>query len=508
MMKKSLLAGLVLAVLAASVGPAQAAGILVGSAADVVAVDSVCSLREAIANANADADTTGGDCAAGSGADTITFAADYTVTLAGSQLAAVTTAITITGNGPTSTIIQAAAAPNTASHRVFEVGAAGSLTLQQLTVRHGFCGGVTCSTGGGIHNAGTLNVIGSSVASNVASHFGGGIYSQGVLNVTGSRCTDNLAGEGGGGIHNDGGTATVTDSAVSDNTASTDGAGIFNDAGTLIVIRSSVSDNFGSIEGGGIDNGAEGTLTLTSSTVSGNSASFRGGGLFNDGPANVANSTITNNLTQWEGGGIWGGGSGGLTLSRSLVSGNLASGSGGIKGDGSEIYDPNETITADDYNILGHHLLSDAEAFFDFTPGASDRTLTSDGADPTALAAILGPLGDNGGPTFTHALAASSPAIDFAPSADCAAATPVEGLDQRGEMRGVDIPGTGDEGGPNLCDAGAYEAQPPAVAVPISPWAGLAIVLLLTGFGGSRLHRRGRRETRWPRHARARSAMP
>jgi hypothetical protein len=137
---------------------------------------------------------------------------------------------------------------------------------------------------------------------------------------------------------------------------------------------------------------------------------------------------------------------------------------------------------------LGHDLLDDAQAFWDFTPGASDLTLTSDGADPTALAAIRGPLADNGGPTSTHALAAGSPAIDFAPSADCAAATAVAGLDQRGEPRGADIPGTGNAGGPNLCDAGAYEAQPPA-PVPISP--GIVIASLLMAIGVSRRGVRG-----------------
>lgn len=41
------------------------------------------------------------------GADTITFATDYTITLAGSQLPAVTTVMTITGNGADNTIIKA-----------------------------------------------------------------------------------------------------------------------------------------------------------------------------------------------------------------------------------------------------------------------------------------------------------------------------------------------------------------------------------------------------------------
>ena len=51
------------------------ATITVNSTADsAVSGDRACTLREAIANANADADTTGGDCAAGAGNDMIAFA--------------------------------------------------------------------------------------------------------------------------------------------------------------------------------------------------------------------------------------------------------------------------------------------------------------------------------------------------------------------------------------------------------------------------------------------------
>jgi hypothetical protein len=69
-----------------------------------------------------------------------------------------------------------------------------------------------------------------------------------------------------------------------------------------------------------------------------------------------------------------------------------------------------------------------------FTPGATDLVPTE------ALAAILGPLTNNDGPTETHALVAGSPAIDAA-GATCSA------TDQRGIARpqGAD------------CDIGAVE---------------------------------------------------
>src|SRR4029453_8036693 len=53
----------------------QAAGITVNNDADIIADDGLCTLREAIDNANSDSQpfSTSGECAAGSGTDTITF---------------------------------------------------------------------------------------------------------------------------------------------------------------------------------------------------------------------------------------------------------------------------------------------------------------------------------------------------------------------------------------------------------------------------------------------------
>jgi CSLREA domain-containing protein len=53
-------------------GNASAATIVVNSLADnLTPGNSLCTLREALGNANSNSDTTGGDCAAGSGADII-----------------------------------------------------------------------------------------------------------------------------------------------------------------------------------------------------------------------------------------------------------------------------------------------------------------------------------------------------------------------------------------------------------------------------------------------------
>src|SRR3981081_4119436 len=93
-----LLAGLL------GVGAAHAAGatIVVNSSADsATAADGVCTLREAINNANANADTTSGGCVAGSSDDTITFASTVagTITLA-STLPTITDAAGLILQGP------------------------------------------------------------------------------------------------------------------------------------------------------------------------------------------------------------------------------------------------------------------------------------------------------------------------------------------------------------------------------------------------------------------------
>ena len=58
---------------------------------------------------------------------------------------------------------------------------------------------------------------------------------------------------------------------------------------------------------------------------------------------------------------------------------------------------------------------------------------------------LLGPLQDNGGPTFTHALLPGSPAIDHIPAENCEVTT-----DQRGVARPQGA----------ACDIGAYELEP------------------------------------------------
>ena len=262
---------------AVQVTPVYAASIVVTSNADTIANDGVCTLREALFAAQQNAPT--GGCTAGSGTDTISFFGNYTITLAGSELPAIQSPVIIQGNGAANTIIQANVSPNAATDRVFQVGPLGNLTLDGLTVRHGYCT-FSCTSLGGLY-----------------ANYGGGIYNAGTLTVKNSIISGNSA-VGAGGIFgaNDTGTLTITNSTISGNSTSfSDGAGLLSLGGTIIVTNSTFSGNIAHEDGGGaICNG--GTLTVTNSTVSGNTG-FGAGGICNFGSATVIlkNTIVANN---------------------------------------------------------------------------------------------------------------------------------------------------------------------------------------------------------------------
>jgi hypothetical protein len=142
------------------------------------------------------------------------------------------------------------------------------------------------------------------------------------------------------------------------------------------------------------------------STFAGNGANY-GGGLANSygGAMTVINSTV-------QGGGIHNESDSTVTLKNTIVA-NHSTGStciGPIIDGGGNLSFPDATC-----------------------PGIN--------ADP-----VLGPLQDNGGPTWTMALGPGSAAIDAGVDATCAA-DPVDNRDQRGVVRPQGV----------HCDSGAFE---------------------------------------------------
>jgi CSLREA domain-containing protein len=124
-------------VAACDVGEYEFSASVVNSLADnAIAGDGLCTLREAINNANADAETTEGDCAMSSA---IVFSVSGQITL-GSTLPPITGNASINGSAEDITVDGAN------SFQVMHVNTGGSLNLNDLTIADGNSGVGSCSS--------------------------------------------------------------------------------------------------------------------------------------------------------------------------------------------------------------------------------------------------------------------------------------------------------------------------------------------------------------------------
>jgi CSLREA domain-containing protein len=295
--------------------------------------DTDCSLREAVAAANARP-----------GSDLVRLKHSFyrlTVEVSGpadSQIR-ITDALVIRGVPERSTI------DANGTNRHFEVAGGTKVELVDLTLR----GGIGEGRGGSIYSAGDLTlrrvwVIGNRViADDDGVVDGGGIWNTGELRMILCRVEGNIALDGftltggqGGGIFN-AGTLYLYDTALRSNVTGEDdsvgfGAGLYN-RGSARVDRSFFWDNDpGDGEGGAIANRFGGSVALINSTLSNNGHDGADGALANGSMieaqaeiatgnnnwANVLNSTIANN----NGGGVLN--TGRLTLRQALVAGNFS----------------------------------------------------------------------------------------------------------------------------------------------------------------------------------------
>lgn len=351
------------------------------------------SLRQAILDANTDGTATALD------PHVITFnLACATITLTTGQLT-ITNYVDIQGPGAAVLAISG----NDAS-RVFEVESGASLTISDVTIT----GGRTDQE----HGAGILNDGGFLTVSRVV--FTGNL-------VLG----DNHITSSGGGIACVGGLLGINDSTFDTNEART-GGGVFLFTGaTATIAGSTFVNNTARDAGGGIIN-VDSTLTVTNSTVSGNSGSLSTGGIwtgFASGSTTLLSSTVTGNETASEAGANLRVNSGSITLSGTIVSDGIGPANCDTLSGGA--------ITSQGYNLEDTDTCGLNVALDDIPNGNPD----------------LGPLADNGGPTWTHALGANSDAIDHIPADGSAGCGTTVTTDQRGAAR----PQNG------LCDIGAYE---------------------------------------------------
>jgi hypothetical protein len=257
-------------------------------------------------------------------------------------------------------------------------------------------------------------------------------------------------------------TLRVTNSTLSGNSANSTGGGIYSEGlhgnATMEIVNSTVSGNSAHV-GGGIYN-SHSASTVSNCTLSGNSASYGGGGIFHVGingsaTLSVSNSTLSANSAPL-GAGIYSYGHSSTTLDvlNSTLSVNGIINVFATAQLGSTIFDASG-ISNDSgiINSLGYNLSSDG--------GGGFFTATGDQINTTPM---LGPLQDNGGPTFTHALLTGSPAIDAGdPNFDPNAFNPPMLYDQRGSDY--------DRVANGRIDIGAFEVQPatPAYAGQVQP---------------------------------------
>lgn len=308
--------------------------------------------------------------------------------------------------------IDASAAPGLTisgnqTDRVFIVNAGTKATIKSLTIANGF----GWQLAGGILNNGSLTLEGSTVKNNVVAtdaqdwwQGGGGIY------------------VGGGGVLN------LIDSTVSGNTAGpANGGGLYAFQNTIVKIsNSTISGNTAGNVAGGYR--SLGNVNIDNSTISGNlSSAWHGGAIFHtDGAMEITNSTIANNTAPfWGAATIFVGEYGSVPTSLKLTN-TIVTSNHDYACDWWSTPGP-VTVTSGGHNVL------------------QDASCNPTGSDQVIVDAKIGALADNGGPTWTHALVAGSPAIDAADDAACSA------TDQRGITRPQ---------GPH-CDIGAYEFVAP-----------------------------------------------
>lgn len=217
--------------------------------------------------------------------------------------------------------------------------------------------------------------------------------------------------------------------------SATRGGSILNTSGTVTVANCLFEDNRAAVAGGGIFN-ESGTVSLFNTTISGNRSDGNGGAIYNE--------------------------SGMFAAINSTFSGNEASLGGAVYNDSGIISFGNSLFQAGSSgaNVVNNHtLISLGNNLSDDSSGPSDAL---DQLNVTDL--NLGPLQDNGGSTFTHALLEGSSAIDAGNNDNLTA--DVLDLDEdldTGELTPVDQRGVtrvqfGKFGSPEVTvDVGAFE---------------------------------------------------
>ncbi|MEX2236879.1 MAG: choice-of-anchor Q domain-containing protein [Dehalococcoidia bacterium] len=352
--------------------------------------------------------------------------------------------------------------------------------------------------GGGLMNLGTATLEDTVLANNNSNNLGGGIANYGYLTMTGGELRDNFASLQGGGVYIQqtltlfDPSATFLGTVIDSNMASSGGGGYQASPGGLLkLVGATVSRNQAQY-GGGVS-GSSG-IEIEGGTISGNTAT-NGGGIALPVASSVVDATISGNTASQSGGGVYFGGG---TIERSTISDNTAGSFGGGLFVGADGISTNVTFSGNSANagagvsgnvdvgyaivnstiafniligdspsvggIMGNGALTIENTIIDSNDGAECANVESEGGnvadddtcdwelgsgDDKNGNPMLNPLGDYGGPTFTHTLQPGGSALNWSSTTGC------PDIDQRGFTRFK----TGNTDSLDHCDAGAVEMQ-------------------------------------------------
>jgi len=236
------------------------------------------------------------------------------------------------------------------------------------------------------------------LATNSDNAYGGAIYAHGSVQAVYSAITDSSAtsphgNSGGGAVWSR--SVRILASTISGNTATGDGAHHARGGGVAVATDVEIgyslfAGNTAGRGGGLYIFGASDNLFVFDSTFSGNHALSIAGGIYaKERPLRIANSTITLNTAWFDfGAGVYLGAD--ADIQSTIIAGNTSSNGSPP----SDLGGNDGVVTVTGANNL----------VMDSTLALPAGTITTD--------PLLGPLQDNGGRTWTHALLPGSPAID------------------------------------------------------------------------------------------------
>ncbi len=336
----------------------------------------------------------------------------FTITLASELPTIPVSATNITNTMPEGVTIM-----GNNTRRIFNLVNSAVVVMTNITISNG--GGqdtISNGNGGAIYmgNSGTLTLNDCTIANSTSAARGGGIFMNlsATLHVNRSTFTGNTAASSGGAVFvSTSGTMNLNTSTLSGNSATNDYGGAFENNGTVNAVNNTFSGNF-AYAGGAIMNFA--TMTLTS-------------------------NTLVENGSDW-GGGIYNGFAATATLNNNLIALNAATGGG------RDLYSDNPFTGT--YNLIG---------IIDGSTGMATSTNKFGDFEMGALDPLVGPLQNNGGPTFTHAILIGSPAHDQGNS-------PIYLTDQRGYTRPYNDLSIDNAAGGDGSDMGAFEMLAPSAA--------------------------------------------